>query len=521
MNVPLTPLRFLEYAERQYGGRIAVVCGEKRFTYLEFGRRIRQLAGLLRASGVQPGDRVALLAVNSHRLLEAYYGVLEAGAVLLPLNIRLLGAELTYILNDAGARVLLFDEPFLQVVEKFRGDLESVEAFYQMEGTPTGSWLATKAYEDLLSAAPPCRADIFSVDEDSVAELFYTSGTSARPKGVMLSHRNIYLHALHTCVALHTRNGSVELHTIPLFHANGWGVPHFLVMMGGKHVMISQFNATEVFRLIETERVEAFKAVPAMATALVNHPERGNFDLSSLRQIFIGGAAASPTLIQEVEEAFQSECYSLYGLTETCPVLSHAPAKPELQWNGEQRHVGQAKAGFAIPGTVLGIVDGDDHRLAEDGVAIGEVVARGDGVMEGYWGQPELSAEVLRGGWFHTGDMGTINPDGYLQLVDRKKDIIISGGENISSLEVENTLLAHPAVLEVAVIPVRSERWGEVPRALVVLKAGRQAAEDELIDFARTRLAHFKCPQSVLFLQTLPRTGTGKILKRDLRTQYA
>ena len=520
MNVPLTPLRFLEYAERQYGGRTAVVCGEKRFTYLEFGQRVRQLAGLLRASGVQSGDRVALLAVNSHRLLEAYYGVLEAGAILLPLNIRLSGSELSYILNDAGAAVLLFDEPFLHNVESFRGDLVSVKVFHQMGGTPSGSWLATEAYDDLLSAATPCRADISSVDENSVAELFYTSGTSARPKGVMLSHRNVYLHAVHTCIALQTRNGSVELHTIPLFHANGWGVPHFLIMVGGKHVMISQFSATEVFRLIQTERVESFKAVPTMATTLVNHPERENFDLSSLRQIFIGGAAASPTLIQEVEEAFACECYTLYGLTETCPVISHAPAKPELRWEGDERYLGQAKAGFAVPGTVLGIVDGDDHRLAEDGVAVGEVVARGDGVMAGYWGQPALSADVLRGGWFHTGDMGTIDPDGYLQLVDRKKDIIISGGENISSLEVENTLLAHPAVLEVAVISVKSERWGEVPRALVVLKPGREAPEAELIAFARTRLAHFKCPQSVLFLDALPRTGTGKMLKRDLRAQY-
>ena len=522
MNIPLTPLRFLQYAERQYPGRTAVVCEGKRFTYREFAQRVRQLAGMLRSVGVQPGDRVAFLAVNSHRLLEAYYGVLEAGAVLLPLNIRLSAVELGYILNDAGATALLFDEHFLPLVESFRGDLKTVATFCQMGGTPAAeSWLLQEPYEVQLNAAAPYSTDVAVVDEYAVAEIFYTSGTSARPKGVMLTHRNIYLHALHTCLALGTRNGGVELHTIPLFHANGWGVPHFLVLLGGKHVMISHFQPAEVFRLIQQERVESFKAVPAMATVLVNHPDRGRYDLTSLRQVFLGGSAASPTLIREVEDAFQCECYTLYGLTETSPVLSHALSKPELGWAGEQRYTKQSMAGFAIPGAVLGVMGGDDKLLPEDGVSVGEVVARSDSVMEGYWGQPEASADALRGGWFRTGDMGTIDKDGYLQLVDRKKDMILSGGENVSSLEVESTLLAHPCVLEIAVIPVKSDRWGEVPKALVVLKPGAQATEAELIAFARERLAHYKCPQSVTFLESLPRTGTGKVLKRELRTQFA
>ena len=521
MNIPLTPLRFLEYAERQYPERIAVVCGLKRFTYREFAHRVGQLAGVLRGAGVRPGDRVAFLAVNSHRLLEAYYGVLEAGAVLLPLNIRLSGAELSYILNDAGARVLFFDEQFLPMVDSFRKELSTTSMLYQMGGTPSASWTQSLPMELLMQQAVAHRMDTALIDENSVAELFYSSGTSARPKGVMLTHRNIYLHAVHTCLALGTPRAGVELHTIPLFHANGWGVPHFLVLMGGKHVMISHFDPVEVFRLMEAERVQSFKAVPAMATALVNHPELSHYDLSSLRQVFIGGAAPSPTLIRQVEEAFACECYTLYGLTETAPVLSHALSKPEIGWTGDERYAGQATAGFAIPGVTLGVMDGDDQLLPEDGVAVGEVVARGDGIMEGYWGQPEASADALRGGWFHTGDLGTLDANGYLKLVDRKKDIIISGGENVSSLEVESTLLAHPAVLEIAVIPVKSDRWGEVPRALVVLKAGQETTEAELIAFARARLAHYKCPASVDFVDTLPRTGTGKVLKRVLREQFS
>ena len=521
MNIPLTPLRFVEYAERQYPERIAVVCGEQRFTYREFATRVRQLAGVLRGAGVRPGDRVAFLAVNSHRLLEAYYGVLDAGAVLLPLNIRLSGAELSYILNDAGASVLFFDEQFLPVVDNFRKELSTTNMLYQMSGTPAAPWTQSLPMSQLMQQATPHRLDPALVDENSVAELFYTSGTSARPKGVMLTHRNIYLHAVHTCLALGTSHGGVELHTIPLFHANGWGVPHFLVLMGGKHVMISHFQPTEVFRLIQQERVQSFKAVPAMATALVNHPERSHYDLSSLRQVFIGGSAASPTLIREVEEAFACECYTLYGLTETAPVLSHALSKPGMGLTGDERHLQQAMAGFPIPGVTLGVMGVGDQLLPEDGVAVGEVVARGDGIMQGYWGQPEASAEALRGGWFHTGDMGKLAVNGYLELVDRKKDIIISGGENVSSLEVENTLLAHPDILEIAVIAVESERWGEVPKAFVVRKPGKQVTAAELIAFARERLAHYKCPASVTFVESLPRTGTGKVLKRLLRAEHS
>jgi fatty-acyl-CoA synthase len=520
MNIPLTPLRFLRYAAQQFPGRTAVVCGQDRFTYAQFADRAGRLAGFLRQKGIQAGDRVAFLSTNCHRLLEAYYGVLEAGAVLLPLNIRLAPSELGYILNDSGATILFVEKQFLGLAESFRNDIPSVKMICQLDGDAEESWLSPQNYESLLGSATPHRADIDAIDENSLAELFYTSGTSANPKGVMLTHRNIYLHALHICLGFHIEKGAVELHTIPLFHANGWGVAHFLTLLGGKHVMIHRFETKEVFRLIEEEGVHSCSLVPIMATALVNCPERPKYDLSSLRRIVIGGAASSPTLIREVEEKLGCECYSGYGLTETSPALSISPMKLGLGWEGEQRYAGQAMTGYAFPGVELRVVDPNDVDVPRNGEAIGEIIARADGVMEGYWGQPEASAEALRGGWFHTGDMATLNEDGYLLIVDRKKDIIVSGGENISSLELEKTILAHPSVLEAAVIPVPDERWGEVPKALVVLKPNAAAMEPELIGFCRSRLAHYKCPRSIEFVDSLPKTGTGKILKKDLRKKY-
>src|SRR5271155_3868679 len=520
MNIPLTPIRFLRHAGEQYAPKTAVVCGDDRFTYAEFASRATRLAGALQNAGIRAGERVAFLSTNCHRLLEAYYGVLEADAVLLPLNIRLSSDELAYILNDAGATILFIEKGFLPIVESFRSKLSTVKQFVLLDAEPQESWLAPQNYEKMIAAARPVKIDITTVDENAVAELFYTSGTSANPKGVMLTHRNIYLHALNTCMAFRIPNANVELHIIPLFHANGWGVAHFLTLLGGKHVMIQRFDPKEVFRLIEKEGANTCSLVPIMATVLVNCPERTNYNLSSLTRIVIGGAASSPTLVREVEEAFHCECFSGYGLTETSPTLSISPMKAGMGWEGEQRYAGQAMTGYAVPGVEMRVVDANDNDVPRDGHSIGEIIARGDGIMEGYWGQPEATADVLRGGWFHTGDMATLDKHGYFLIVDRKKDIIVSGGENISSLELEKTILAHPAVLEAGVIPVPDEKWGEVPKALIVLKLNASVTEAELIEFCRSRLAHYKCPRSFEFVDSLPKTGTGKILKKDIRKKY-
>ena len=520
MNIPLTPVRFLRYAEQQFPYKTAVVCGDQRFTYPQFAERAYRLAGALRQAGVQPGDRVAFLSVNCHRLLEAYYGVVAAGAALLPLNFRLSPDELAYILNDAGATMVFLQREFIPVVDSFRQRLATVTQFVMLDAAPDANWMARTNYDAMLHAATPYIPDIMQFDEDSLAELFYTSGTSAHPKGVMLTHRNIYLHALSVCVNFSTRADSIELHTIPLFHANGWGAAHSVTFVGGTHVMIPRFVCSEVFRLIQQEKVKSLSLVPIMATALVNAPDRANYDLSSLEWVSIGGAASSPTLIRQVEEKIGCECFAGYGLTETAPVLSTARPKPGLELEGEERFVYQAMTGYAIPGVEVRVVDENDNDVPHDGKTMGEVIARSDGVMDGYWKQPESSAEVMRGGWLHTGDVAVVNEHGSLLIVDRKKDMILSGAENISSLEVEKVIVANPAVYEVAVIPVPDEKWGEVAKALVVLKPDAKLTEGELIEFCRARLAHYKCPRSVEFVAGLPKTATGKILKKDLRKAY-
>src|SRR5579864_5506768 len=519
MNIPLTPIRFLRYAEQQFPRKTAVACGDRRFSYLELAERSSRLAGALRNAGVKAGDRVAFLSLNCHRLLEAYYGVVEAGAVLLPLNIRLTPHELTHILNDAEVKVLFLEQEFLNAVDSFRQSVHSVQCFVLLDSAPAVPWVS-QSYEDMLAAATPYRADVMEFDENSLAELFYTSGTSANPKGVMLSHRNIYLHALSVCLTFQPDADSVELHTIPLFHANGWGASHSVTFAGGMHVLLQRFTCPEVFRLIERERVNSLSLVPIMATALLNSPERKKHDLSSLEWISIGGAASSPTLVEQVEKALGCECFSGYGLTETAPVLSTARLKPGTQIEGDRRYVTQAMTGYAIPGVELRVVDFNEEDVPRDGKTMGEIVARSDGVMQGYWQQPAATAEVMRGGWFHTGDMAVIDEDGSILIVDRKKDIIVSGGENISSLEVEKAILAHPAVYEAAVIPVQDDKWGEVPRALVVTKPGSNVTETELIEFCRSRIAHYKCPRFVEFVENLPKTATGKILKKGLRARY-
>ena len=528
MKIPLTPIRFLRYAREQFPSKIGVVCGDQRITYLQFAERAARLAGALIAAGAKPGDRIAFLSTNCHRLLEAYYGVLEAGCILLPLNIRLSPTELAFVLNDAQARFLFVEPMFLPMAETLCTAVPSIEASFLLEGEPQASWLAAQNYDNLLAGSPPFECDFMQIDEDSAAELFYTSGSSDRPKGVILTHRNVYLHALSVIAAGQTAPTtlgemsctSVLLHTIPLFHANGWGTAHTITVVGGTHVMIHHFNPVDVFRLIQQERVTTCAMVPTMVAALTNSPERAKYELGSLRTIIIGGAASSPTLVKDAEEKLGCSCISGYGLTETCPTLAKSPMKSGIAVKAEQRYARQAMTGFAVPGVEMRVLGPDHQEVPHDGSAMGEIVVRGDGVMDSYWRQQEATAAAMEDGWFHTGDVATVDSHNYVQIVDRKKEIIVSGGENISSLEVEKALSAHPAVFEAVVIPVPDARWGEVPKALVVLKSGAKATAEELMEFCRGRLSHYKCPRSVEFLESLPKTGTGKVLKRELRRKY-
>lgn len=521
MNVPLTPIRFLYRARDQFGKKMGVVDGEQSWTYQQYAERCHRLAALLHSWGLQPSSRVAFLSYNTYHLLESYYGVVLAGGVFLPLNIRLSPENFRFILNDSQTEILFLHPDFVPVVEKFRNDLETVRRFVLQEPGPAAEWLEPETYDPLLEKhAPSPDVDIWGIDENALAELFYTSGTTDLPKGVMLTHRNLYLHALETLIIFGGTDRDVQLHTIPLFHVNGWGTPQTLTCIGGCHIMLKKFEPQIVFELIQEHRVTVFSLVPTMAVALLNFPQRGDYDVSSVRRITLGGAASNPQLIQQMEEAFQCECLGGYGLTETSPVLTISFVKDHLDLSAADRFEIQARTGYAIPGAEVKIVDPEDRELPPDGRSVGEIVTRGDMIMAGYWNRPDETEHVLRGGWFHTGDMATIDPDGYVLIVDRKKDIIVSGGENISSLEVEKAILAHPAVLECAVIPVPDPTWGEVPKALVVLKAGRQLSEADLIAHCRNHLAGFKIPRSVEFFDSLPKGGTGKILKRELREQY-
>ncbi|HEY8685675.1 MAG TPA: long-chain-fatty-acid--CoA ligase [Chloroflexota bacterium] len=519
MFVPLTPLSFKQRAVRLYGSKLCSVDGDRRYTYADFDLRTRRLAARLRQDGLEPGERVAYLAYNSAELLEGYYGVLEAGGVLLPLNIRLAAHELAYILDDAGASFILVDPDFVQVYERIEQLLSRRPRVVWLGDTPPSR--DEPAYEQWLGSTEPSGIDINAIDENSVAELFYTSGTTARPKGVMLTHRSLYLHALNVLTTFPADDHEVQLHTIPLFHVNGWGVPQLLTAVGGTHVMMRKFDPEAALQLIQSQRVSRFYVVPTMMTMLLNHPLLHQIDAGSMRFIKIGGGPAPAEMIRRAEAAFGCTVIAGYGLTETSPVLTLAVPKASLVGEDDDtRYRRQASTGLPLVGVELEIVDDHGNALPWDGSHEGEIVVRSNVVMKGYWNDPEATEVAMRDGWFHTGDIATIDPEGYVLIVDRKKDIIISGGENISSVEIEKTLYECPAVLESAVIAVPDEQWGEVPLALVALRPGASITVDELDSFCRERLAPFKVPKTFEFVHELPKGGTGKILKARLREEH-
>jgi fatty-acyl-CoA synthase len=496
VELPLTPLDLLARARRLFPDRVGVIDGDERWTYSEFAERCDRQAWLLRSMGVQPGDRVAWLCGNTHELLEAYFGVLLAGGVLLPLNIRLSAPELRFCVDDAGASVL-FRHP------------SQVELDHAVRTITVDD-----SYESLLAEQPAEPFPVPVVDESSVAELFYTSGTTGDPKGVMLTHRNLYLHAIHSALTNALTGDDVFLHTISLFHVNGWGTPHYVTGLGGVHVLLPRFDAAEVLRLVAAHRVTRLFLVPTMVQTLLSHPGFDAADLSSVRQISIGGAPTPPSMLAEAEDRFGCEVICGYGMTESSPTLTRSLDKP-----GEPKsRARRVTTGLPILGVDVRVLGDDDVEVPWDGATPGEVCARSNHVMAGYWNRPAETDEALRGGWLRTGDIAVVAPDGYLTIVDRKKDLIVSGGENVSSVQVENVLMAHPAVFEAAVVGMADERWGEVPQAWVALRPGVEATEAELIEWVRSQLAHFKAPKQIVFVAELPKGGTGKILKQSLRS---
>ena len=519
MFVPLSVLEFRDRAETYFGEKVGVVDGDKRFTYRQFGERTHRLANALVALGIEPGDRVSFLTYNTHQLLEAYYGVLEAGAVLNPINIRLTPGEIAYIVGHAGSKVLFFHKDFKPLVEALVAELPVKPRFVIMEGAPDG--VASEEYEAFLSGGS---ADALTpeIDENGMAELFYTSGTTGLPKGVSMTHRELYLHGMYAEIGLGFTQDDVVLHVVPLFHVNGWGTPHFVTMIGGRHVMLRRFEPLALIQAIEKYRITRVLAVPAIFNAVLHHSELAKHDLSSLKQAIIGGAPSSPTLITGLEDAIGCQAFAGYGLTETSPILTLATPRTFLTESepAEKRQARQAWTGWPIPGVGLRVVHSDGRDVRADGEQIGEIVVRSNTVMSGYYKDPEATAETIRDGWLHTGDMAVIDEQGYVLIKDRSKDIIIRGGENISSVEVEIAIAAHPAVLECAVVAAPDKALGEAPVALVVLKPGMSLTPKELRDHCKERLARFKVPRDVHFRESLPKGGTGKILKAELREPF-
>ena len=513
MFVPLTPIRCLHRAIDLFSRKVGIVCGDKTFTYGEFGERAQRLSSALKQWGLQAQDRVAYLSFNNHQLIEGYYGVVMAGGIVMPLNVRLSASELVAILNHSGARMLLYEQDFAALVEEIKASCPAIERYVTLDAE----------YEALLATGTPERTDIFTIDENSVAELFYTSGSTGTPKGVALSHRTLYLHALDGSSLFQHPETAVDLHTIPMFHANGWGRPQTDTMLGIKQVMVRRFEPGFVLTMIEQHRATHMSLVPTMANALINFPDLAKFDSSSMEKVMIGGAAASPELIERVEKAFPSaRAFAGYGLTETAPAITTAQPKPGLEISNEkERFRRQSMAGWPLIGNEIRVVDPEGNDVARDGEAIGEVVVRGDHVMEGYFKEPEATAAVMAGGWFHTGDMAVWDEERFIHIVDRKKEIIISGGENISSIEVEKAIFSHPAVFECAVVPAPDPKWGEVPVAIVVLKPGETLTEEALLEYLGSRLGRYKMPRKVEFsAEQLPKTGTGKIRKLILKEKF-
>ena len=512
----LTPLSFLERSSLVYPDKTAIVDGDRRITYREMARETTRLARALSESGIRPGDRVAFLCPNIPEMLMAHFAVPLVRAVLVAVNTRLAPAEIHYILGHSGSKVLVGDSELLAPLAGVIGDLPDLTEVVSIDRSGTGTRYPTTPYRQFLARGSDRPLPWTVDDEERTISINYTSGTTGLPKGVMYSHRGAYLNALGEII--HSRHSprSVYLWTLPMFHCNGWCTTWGVTAIGGTHVCLPRPDPAAVWSLIDSQGVTHFNAAPTVLIGLVNAPEAHPFP----RRVTIttGGAPPSPTLVEALE-SLGADIVHLYGLTET-----YGPHTVcELQAGVEDMPVAERAAFLARQGVSyiiadpIRVVDEEMQDVPTDASAMGEVVMRGNNVMKGYFENPGVTDQAFRGGFFHSGDIAVWHSDGYIDLRDRSKDIIISGGENISTIEVEQAIANHPAVLECAVVAVPHERWGERPKAFVVLKSGRSARPREIIEHVRERLAHFKAPDSVDLVESLPKTSTGKIQKFVLR----
>ncbi len=514
MEIPLSPLEFARRARRLYADREAVVDGELRLTYGQFFERCDRWSSALQAFGVKPGDRVAYIAPNTHAQLESFYAVPQIGAVVVPINYRLIAGDFAYIINHSGARIVCAHNDYLEAVDSVRAQLPNVEQFVALEGAREG-WLD---YEATLTAAA---TDFIrpAIAENDLISINYTSGTTARPKGVMITHRNAYLNVVGTLAHYALAPKDRYLWTLPMFHANGWTFVWIVTARGATHICLRKVEPVTIFELIESENISMFCAAPTVLIGVANAPEELRHNVRRGVRLLTAGAPPAAATIERVEGDLGWELTQVYGLTETSPFITICEERPEhLQLSPQERAVIKARQGVElITSGELIVMDVNDAEVPHDGMTIGEIVVRGNAVMKGYFNDPEATAVAIRDGWFHSGDAAVVHVDGYIEIRDRFKDVIISGGENISSVEVEGVLLHHPAVQEAAVVGMPHKRWGESPHAFVVLRPGATATEDEMKQFIHDRLAHFKTPQWVTFVDELPKTATGKVQKYILR----
>ena len=514
MEAPLTPLEFARRTRRLHGSREAIVDGDLRLSYEQFFDRCDRWSSALRELGVGPGDRVATIAPNTHSQLEAFYAVPQLGAVLVPVNHRLTPDDFVYVVNHSGATVVCVATEYLDAVDSVRGQMPEVRHFVALEGAKDG-WLD---YEAAIAAASPGFTGP-QIDERDLLTINYTSGTTARPKGVMITHRNAAMNSIGTLLHLPIAVGERYLWTLPMFHANGWTYTWTVTAAAGTHVCLRKVEPGAVFGLIRDEDVSWLCAAPTVLISLANAPAQLRGEVRPGVRVVTAGAPPAAATIERLEQEFGWEVTHIYGLTETAPfILVCAPLPEHEGLAPADRAIIKARQGVELlTSGELRVADPAGQEVPADGQTLGEIVVRGNVVMQGYYHDPDATQRALGDGWFHTGDAAVVHPDGYVEIRDRLKDVIISGGENISSVEVEGTLLRHPSVQEVAIVGLPDEKWGETPHAFIVLREGTSATEPEMIAFARERLAHFKAPRGVTFVTELPKTATGKIQKYALR----
>jgi long-chain acyl-CoA synthetase len=487
-----------------------LVCEDTRLTWSKLNERVNRLANGLASLGVSKDTKVAILALNCHKYIEAYYATAKLGAVAVPLNFRLSPEELTYVINHSDSEVLMVGRELLTVAREILPGLKGVEAKITLDD-PAEGWTD---YETLLEESSPAEPEV-EVDEDDLCQLQYTGGTTGLPKGVMLTHRNYMTSVIGMGLANLFEPGDATLQVLPIFHTAWWPIlVHHCA--GGKGVIIKRFDFDDILGLVQKERVTHINMVPILLSWILDFPGLDSYDVSSIKYLSYAGAPMPAELMRRCIDKFGPIFQQGYGLTEAAPLVTMLMQEDQSRLEGPEELTRRiSSAGRESLVTEVRLVDEDDREV-EIG-EIGEIAVRGKNIMKGYWKDPELTARALRGGWLHTGDLARADEYGFLYIVDRKHDMIITGGENVYPFEVEKVLYEHPAVLEAAVVGIQDDKWGEKVVAAVALKQGAETSEDELITFVRSRIAGYKTPKEIVFMESIPKTAIGKILRREVR----